>query len=162
MPNNSFKGTATSSTFLSKHPGGCPLTPALGQVKYLEQPPGASKYSVDKIQSAYSATIPDDLRSFWQASDGPTLWFGFKELQFFATAEVVEDIYQLKTYLPGAIPLCLDGNSNICVARVEVSQIVGYYVAACSDLEWDTSKQIAATFTDFLQDSASPESRLQS
>ena len=131
-------------------------------MKYLKQPAGASPSSIGDIQLAYSATIPDDLRAFWQESNGPSLWFEFKELQFLSTTEVIEDNYELKTYMPGSVPLCLDGNGNICLARVESSRIVGYYVAACGELDWAQSKRIAANFTDFLQDRASPESRLRS
>jgi hypothetical protein len=79
-----------------------------------------------------------------------------------STAEIVDDIYETKSYLPGAIPLCLDGNGNLCVARTANSQVAGYYVAACGDLEWASAKLIADTFTDFLQDTVTPEARLRS
>jgi SMI1 / KNR4 family (SUKH-1) len=122
---------------------------------------GATSELLDKVELAFSVLIPNDLRIFWQESNGRNLWFGYKELQFFSIQEILgDDIYYLKTYMPNAIPICLDGNGNICVARVEASSINGYFVASCGNLDWSSAVEIASNFTDFLQDSSSPDAKL--
>ena len=126
----------------------------------LRRPPGASEDYLAKLEASYSVQVPAALRTLWLWSDGPILWFGFKELQFLRIEEILDDIYSVRFSMPGALPLCLDGMSNICVARIESGRVEGYYVAACGNLGWEESRRIADSFDLFLQDHLAPEKRL--
>ncbi len=128
---------------------------------YVTKPAGADLVDVREIEMAYSVSLPNEMIDWWISSDGPIIYFGFKELQFFSVKEIVgEDIYQLKNYMPNSIPVCMDGNGNICVAKVLDGQIVGFFIADCGDLGWDEAKLIAKTFIAFINDKCSPEERL--
>ncbi len=128
---------------------------------YVEKPAGARKQSIELLASAYQVDLPPDLIEWWSASDGPIVYFGFKELQFFSIREIVgEDIYELKKYMPNSMPMCMDGNGNICVARIKDQKISGYYVACCGDLGWEEARLLAKDFKEFVNDNISPEARL--
>ncbi|WP_208146492.1 hypothetical protein, partial [Shewanella algae] len=71
-----------------------------------------------------------------------------------------EDIYELKKYMPNSIPVCMDGNGNICVAKIVQERISGYYIANCGDLGWDEAKFVAKSLVELINDQVSPESRL--
>lgn len=128
---------------------------------YVEKPAGASTQSFQLLASAYQFNLPPDLIEWWSASDGPIVYFGFKELQFFSIREIVgEDIYELKKYMPNSMPMCMDGNGNICVAKIKDYKISGYYVASCGDLGWEEARFLAKGFKEFVNDNISPETRL--
>ena len=129
-------------------------------MQFVRRPVGASEDSLAHMEASYSVKLPAALRELWLDSDGPILWFGFKELQFLPLAAVLEDAYSLREFMPGALPLCLDGMGNLCVARIESGRIEGYYVAACGNLGWDESGRIADTFENFLRDELAPDARL--
>ena len=129
-------------------------------MEFLERPEGASQSDLALLSREYSVFLPQDLRTFLSTSDGPILWFGFKELQFLSVSEILQDEYGVRAQMPNALPLCFDGMSNICVAEIQGNQIVGYYVASCGNLGWDESVRISATFADFLTDDLSPEQRV--
>ena len=114
-------------------------------MEFLKRPEGASSGDLALLSGEWSVFLPRDLQDFMEASDGPVLWFGFKELQFLPVRDIIRDDYAVQTYMPNALPICLDGNSNICVARVRNRQIVGYYVASCGNLGWDDAVKIADT-----------------
>ncbi|MDV2079711.1 SMI1/KNR4 family protein [Marinobacter xestospongiae] len=130
-------------------------------MEYVTKPLGAKREDVLKIGESYGVELPQDLVIWWEESDGADVYFGYKELQFFSVDEILgEDICQLNTYLPSSFPVCMDGNGNICVARIEDGQIYGFYVADCGDLGWGESKLISKNFIDFVNDNLSPEARL--
>ena len=112
------------------------------------------------VEAQFSVTLPPDLKAFWLESDGPVLWFEYKELQFMPARDVCSDAYALGKYMPGALPLCLDGNGKICVARVDRRAVIGYFVASCGNLGWEDAVEIAKSFGEFLNDPVSPEKRL--
>ena len=130
-------------------------------MEYVEKPSGAKALSIEKLASKYQVDLPQNLIEWWSSSDGPIVYFGYKELQFFSVNEIVgEDIYELKKYMPNSMPICMDGNGNICVAKIESHKISGYYVASCGDLGWEEAKLIAKTFKQFVNDKCSPEAKL--
>jgi hypothetical protein len=130
-------------------------------MEYVTKPLGAKLENILEIENIFNVTLPNEMHDWWVKSDGPDVYFGFKELQFFSVKEILgEDIYQLRKYMPNSIPLCMDGNGNICVAKVLSGQIAGFYVADCGDLGWDEAKFISITFPDFINDQYSPEERL--
>jgi hypothetical protein len=130
-------------------------------MNYVEKPAGARPQSFELLASEYQVDLPLDLIDWWSASDGPIVYFGYKELQFFSIREIVdEDIYELKKYMPNSMPICMDGNGNICVARIKDQKISGYYVASCGDLGWEEARLLAKDFNEFVNDNISPEARL--
>lgn len=113
------------------------------------------------VAAKFAVTVPADLVEFWKQSNGSTLWFGYKELQFFSTDEILgSDIYKLNLYMPDALPICMDGNGNICLARILDGSISGYFVASCGNLGWEDAVEIAKNFKQFISDTTSPEQRL--
>jgi hypothetical protein len=129
-------------------------------VEFVRCPTGASEGSVADIERVYGVNLPPDLRAFWLDSDGPILWFGFKELQFFRVSEVLQDIYSVRKHMAGALPLCMDGNGNICLARFIEGRVCGYYVTEAGVLEWETAALISEDFVGFINDGQSSERRL--
>ncbi len=130
-------------------------------MEYVDKPAGADISEIDKLSEMFQVELPLDFIEWWQHSDGSNVFWGFKELQFFSVNEILgEDIYEINKYMPSSMPVCLDGNGNICVARIEAGKIFGFYVASCGDLGWDDSKLIANTFSNFISDKVSPEERL--
>jgi hypothetical protein len=129
-------------------------------MEYIRRPPGAKAELIAEVERAYALALPIELRKLWTDSNGPILWFGYKELQFFPVSDVLEDIYSVKQFMPGALPLCGDGNSNLCVGKVVNGELQGYYVAACSNLAWDDARLIANSWHGFIDDGLSPEARL--
>ncbi|MFC7519123.1 SMI1/KNR4 family protein [Herbaspirillum sp. GCM10030257] len=130
-------------------------------MQYTNRPPGTSAAALQRLEVKFDTALPPDLKQFWLQSDGAVLWFGYKELQFFPVKSIFEDdLYDLDQYMPGALPLCMDGNGNICVARIEAREIEGYYVASCGDLDWSSAVKIADEFSQFVRDPLSPERRL--
>jgi hypothetical protein len=129
-------------------------------VEYVRRPPGAKQADLLAVEETYAVSLSDELRNFWSQSDGPILWFGFKELQFFRLAEVLDDANSVRRHMPGAIPICMDGMGNLCVARVTGGEIIGYYVAPCGALAWDEAGFISETFWGLLKDDKAPERRL--
>ena len=130
-------------------------------MKYIDKPAGADISKLDNLSEIFQVELPLDLIEWWQFSDGSNVFWDYKELQFLSLNEILsEDIYDLNKYMPNSIPICLDGNGNICVARIESKKIFGFYVASCSDLGWEESKFIAKTFTNFINDNISPQERL--
>lgn len=130
-------------------------------MQYIIKPTGASKEDIVSIENTYNVSMPSEMIDWWAKSDGADVYFGFKELQFFSVKEIIgEDIYQLKKYMPNSIPIAMDGNGNICVAKTMGNQITSFYIADCGNLGWDEAKLIAITFQDFINDKCSPEQRL--
>ena len=129
-------------------------------MEYVTRPDGASPEVIAELSRAYLVTLPPELCNFMTESDGPILWFGFKELQFLSVADILRDDYEVRAHMPGCIPLCMDGHANLCVAKVARQQIVGYFVASCGNLGWDDAVRIGDTFADLLADSSSPDDRL--
>jgi hypothetical protein len=129
-------------------------------MEYLKKPEGASPEELQELSRLYVVTLPQDLRDFMADSNGPILWFGFKELQFLRTSDILRDEYAVRIFMPGCIPLCMDGQSNICLAKINKQEVVGYYVASCNNLGWDDAVRISETFSGLLADSCSPEQRL--
>lgn len=126
-------------------------------MQFVRRPRGASEDSIAEVERRYDVQLPPELRAFWAKSDGAILWFGFKELQFFTLSEVLEDIYSVREHMPGGLPLCMDGNGNVCLARIFGGQIAGYYVAEAGVLEWEEAAQISSDFAGFLRDDQRPE-----
>jgi SMI1 / KNR4 family (SUKH-1) len=126
----------------------------------ITHPAGASETSLAEVERAYGIALPHELRRFWADSDGPILWFGFKELQFLCLADIRDDMYSVRKQMPGALPLCMDGYSNICVARFEAGRVSGFHVAPCDDLDWESAVRISESFEEFLNDDLSPRQRL--
>lgn len=130
-------------------------------MEYVSKPLGASKEEVLEIEKFYDVDLEREVIDWWEESDGPDVYFGYKELQFFSVKEIIgEDIYQLSKYMPSSIPVCMDGNGNICVAKIDSRKITGFYVADCGDLGWDEAKLVAKTFKDFVNDKYAPEVKL--
>ena len=130
-------------------------------MEYIKQPEGACTSTIEAVAAKYSVEIPADLREFWLKSDGCILWFGYKELQFFKTIEILEeDNYNLRRYMPNSLPICVDGNGNLCIARIEIGKIMGYFVASCGNLDWEDAIEISKSFREFVLDPKSPEHRL--
>lgn len=137
------------------------LLQTLGIMQYIHRPSGASDTAVQQLEARFDTALPPNLKQFWLVSDGPILWFEYKELQFFSIRSMLEDdIYDLSQCMPGALPLCMDGNGNICVARIEAGKVDGYYVASCGDLDWSSAVRVADEFSQFVQDPLSPARRL--
>jgi hypothetical protein len=130
-------------------------------MKFISKPLGASKEKILEIEKVFSVSLSWEIIDWWKESDGPIVYFGYKELQFFSVGDIVgEDIYQLRKYMPNAMPICMDGNCNICVAKIVSGLISGFYVANCGDLGWDEAKLISKTFFGFINDRLSPDARL--
>jgi hypothetical protein len=129
-------------------------------MQFVRRPPGASEETIAEVERRYGVHVPHELRTFWAESDGAILWFGFKELQFFTVTEVLDDIYSVREHMPGGLPLCMDGNGNICLARISGAEVFGYYVAEAGVLEWEEAAQISSDFAGFLHDDQPPERRL--
>ena len=131
-------------------------------MEFVTKPNGTNRENALKIEQTFSVSLPEEMIEWWVESDGPTIFFGYKELQFFSIDEIIgEDIYELKKYMPKSIPICMDGCGNICVAKINNGHISGFYIADCGDLEWDSAKLIAQNFRDFLNDKIAPEDRLR-
>lgn len=130
-------------------------------MRYLKRPTGASDNALMQLERKYGVTLPDDLRQFWLESDGPILWFGYKELQFFSISDVIEDYYNVSELMPGAVPICMDGCGNICIAHLASGRIDGYFVASSGDLEWEAAVRVSDNFFSLLHDARSPEQRLR-
>ncbi|WP_217493712.1 SMI1/KNR4 family protein, partial [Vibrio parahaemolyticus] len=132
-----------------------------GFMEFIDRPVGANQEEIYKLETIFQITLPESMLNWWSVSDGPIVYFGFKELQFFSLSEIYgEDIYGVKHDMSGAMPICLDGNGNICVARIEGGVISGFYVVDSSDLGWEQAKIISCEFLKFVNDSFSPEERL--
>ena len=129
-------------------------------MEYVKRPPGASAEALEEVERKFHVELPVDLRQFWSESEGPILWFGHKELQFFSIPDVIEDFNNVAKHMPGAIPLCMDGSGNVCVARVSDGRVSGYFVASCGDLGWEGAVELSKEFFQFLRDPKSPEARL--
>lgn len=129
-------------------------------MEFLQRPEGASQDDLALLSREYLVFLPHDLRSFMIASNGPILWFGFKELQFLQISDILRDDYAVRTHMQNGLPLCMDGNSNMCIAKIHNHQIIGYYVARCGNLDWDDAVKLSDTFTELLADSLSPEQRV--
>ncbi len=130
-------------------------------MEFIDRPVGANQEEIHKLETIFQITLPESMLNWWGVSDGPIVYFGFKELQFFSLSEIYgEDIYGVKHDMPGAMPICLDGNGNICVARIAGGVISGFYVVDSSDLGWEQAKIISCDFLKFVNDSFSPEERL--
>ncbi|MCZ4305754.1 SMI1/KNR4 family protein [Zoogloeaceae bacterium G21618-S1] len=130
-------------------------------MEYVDKPNGATSDEIENLESSIKVTLPNDYKKLLLESDGPILYFGHKELQFFSVGEILgEDIYQLKKYMPNCFPICLDGNSNICVAKIENRKIIGFYVAPTSNIGWDDAKYITESFQEFITDALSPEKKV--
>ncbi len=130
-------------------------------MEFIDRPVGANQEEIHKLETIFQITLPESMLNWWGVSDGPIVYFGFKELQFFSLSEIYgEDIYGVKLDMPGAMPICLDGNGNICVARIAGGVISGFYVVDSSDLGWEQAKIISCEFLKFVNDSFSPEERL--
>lgn len=131
------------------------------ELLYIEKPNGASYDGIEKIESFYKVALPNSIKEWWLQSDGPIIDFEFKELQFFSVEEMIgDDIYELNKYMPNCIPICLDGNGNICVAKIQDGKIIGFYVASTSNLNWEDSRLISNAFDGFLADKKAPEKYL--
>lgn len=130
-------------------------------MEYVNKPPGVSRESIRELEGAFGVSLPSEFYDWWQKSNGADIFFGFKELQFFSIIEILgEDIYELKKYMPNSIPVCMDGNGNICVAKIVQERISGYYIANCGDLGWDEAKFVAKSLVELINDQVSPENRL--
>ncbi|MDW2204850.1 SMI1/KNR4 family protein, partial [Vibrio sp. 1636] len=106
-------------------------------MEFIDRPVGANQEEIHKLETIFQITLPESMLNWWGVSDGPIVYFGFKELQFFSLSEIYgEDIYGVKHDMPGAMPICLDGNGDICVARIAGGVISGFYVVDSSDLGW--------------------------
>lgn len=94
-------------------------------MEYLRRPPGANEVALARVEVKFGISLPHDVKTFWSESNGPIIDFGYKELQFFPAEDIAaEDVYQLAHYMPGAIPLCMDGNGNLCLARIDEGSLL--------------------------------------
>ncbi|BDM63380.1 hypothetical protein NFHSH190041_08320 [Shewanella sp. NFH-SH190041] len=132
-------------------------------MEYVIKPTGANNAEIRKIEKRFDVSLPDEFFAWWAHSNGADIYFGFKELQFFSVTEIVQDTpFNLAHYMPHAIPICMDGNGNICVAKVEQRHIVAYYLASCGSLGWDNAKYIASSLTELINAPSAPETLLYS
>ncbi|MEZ9864960.1 SMI1/KNR4 family protein [Vibrio breoganii] len=128
---------------------------------YIDKPTGANLEEIHQLETTFKITLPEVMVNWWSVSDGPIVYFGFKELQFFSLSEIYsEDIYGVKHHMPGAMPICFDGSGNMCVAKIEGGVISGFYVVESGNLGWEQAKIISYEFLKFVSDSCSPEERL--
>lgn len=127
----------------------------------IDLPAGASADEIRKVEEKFNVTLPVELRLLLETSDGPILWFSYKELQFFSCADILDDCHQVQRSMPHAMPLCMDGCGNVCVARISAGTIDAYFVADCGNMGWEDAAEIANDFGDFLRDPVSPESHLR-
>ncbi len=133
------------------------------KIDYVEKPLGCSPNKVSTFEKSCGVVLCPEMKDWWLKSDGATVFFGFKELQFFSLEEIMgEDVYQLKKYLPNTIPICLDGSGNLCVGKVENERISGFFVVDCGCLDWEDAKWIAHSFENFLYHDKAPEKLLYS
>ena len=130
-------------------------------MEYIDKPKGATKSEINSISTENKIELSQEFENWFQISNGPTVYFGYKEIQFFSANEIIgKDIYQLKQYMPSSLPMCLDGSGNICVAKIESGIINGFYVSSCGNLGWEDAVLISKTFNKFVNDTLSPENRL--
>ena len=129
-------------------------------MEFIEKPAAASALDIERLGLHYQVDLPREFIDWWMSSNGPVVFFGYKELQFFSVDEIVADDYKVRTYMPLGMPLCMDGSANMCVARIQAGRLAGIYVVSCGDLEWPEAKLISETFTSFINDDMSPEERL--
>lgn len=109
--------------------------------------------------------LPDDYLDFLSWSNGPLTRCGEREFGFFGTSNVRQYMlaYEFPAYMPGAVPIGLDGGGIFCVFDLRVaSQSVGVPIIAVSSgvLTYESARPVATSLREFCESRKSIESLL--
>lgn len=126
----------------------------------------ASLRDIESWEQFFAIKMPSDLSALLLRSNGTGLYDKDtnKELQVFSTQEAVEafSAFEFQTYCSDAIPVSLDGCSNIVVYKKSDTGIVGLYAMALSNLGWEDSKYLGSDFSQVVEMSETVDSVLNS
>jgi len=100
-----------------------------------------------------SEPLPEDLVAFLCWSDGAAWRTGSREFSSFGCKEIREYMlaYEFPEYMPGAIPLGLDGGGIFCALDLRAGSSSSLYAAGSGNLDWNDVCYLAPTFTDFCR-----------
>lgn len=103
-----------------------------------DEPPPATPKQIDAWERFFALPMPDDLKSFLLASNGPVLWDAAlnKELQTFGAHEAKEtyQAFFFNENFSDGIPIALDGCGNFAAYIRRDAEILGVYGVASSML----------------------------
>ncbi len=51
-----------------------------GFMEFIDRPVGTNQEEIYKLETTFQITLPESMLNWWSVSDGPIVYFGFKEL----------------------------------------------------------------------------------
>ena len=101
--------------------------------------------------------VPHSYGCFLDWSDGAHWQTGGREFSCFGCRTLREYLlhYHFPEYMPGALPIGLDGGGIFCVFDLRDGPSDAIYATHSGDLGWDDAVQIADSFIDFCRGTTS-------
>ena len=119
-----------------------------------EQAKGALPEGMAQWENYFSQKMPLDYIKLLKSSDGAGFYSAYTggELQFLSVKEAIQyhEIYSFIDDCPGAIPICMDGNGNFAVYRIQKGIISGIFLMPAAEIDWDSSVKVGQYILELL------------